>query len=281
MKEFCTATGRVITFALAQTVVQPTAWRETLERIDALAAQGMRIVPQVPTRPTGMLFGLQSSFHPFISHPSYTALAALPIDERVARLRDPHMRARLLSEEPTIENVIARFLISNWSQMFLLGDPPDYEPSPEHSAAAVAAREGRRPEEVVFDWMLERDGRQFMFAPLANYVDCNFDALREMMMHPRTVLGLSDGGAHCGLICDASMPTFLLTHWVRDRSRGARLPLEQAVRLQTSNTAAVYGFNDRGTLEAGKKGDVNVIDHDALRLHAPRWYSIFPPGAAA
>jgi N-acyl-D-aspartate/D-glutamate deacylase len=182
--------------------VQPTAWRETLERIDALAAQGMRIVPQVPTRPTGMLFGLQSSFHPFISHPSYAEVAALPIDERVARLRDPHVRARLLREEPTIDNVIARFLISNWSQMFLLGDPPDYEPSPEHSAAAVAARQGRRPEEVVYDWMLERNGRQFMFAPLANYVDCNFDALREMMMHPRTVLGLSDGGAHCGLICD-------------------------------------------------------------------------------
>jgi N-acyl-D-aspartate/D-glutamate deacylase len=270
MKEFCATTGRVITFALAQTPIQPTAWRETLDRIDALAAQGLRIVPQVPTRPTGMLFGLQSSFHPFISHPTYVReLAALPIDERVARLRDPQVRAALLSEEPTIDNPIARYLLTNWTQMFPLGDPPDYEPLPERSAAATAAREGRRPEEVAYDWMLERNGRQFMFAPLANYVDCNFDALREMMMHPRTVLGLSDGGAHCGLICDASMPTFLLTHWVRDRSRGERLPLEQAVRLQTGNTAAVYGFNDRGTLEPGKKADVNIIDYDALQLHAP------------
>jgi N-acyl-D-aspartate/D-glutamate deacylase len=225
-----------------------------------------------------MLFGLQSSFHPFISHPSYAEVAALPIDERVARLRDPHVRARLLREEPTIDNVIARFLISNWSQMFLLGDPPDYEPSPEHSAAAVAARQGRRPEEVVYDWMLERNGRQFMFAPLANYVDCNFDALREMMMHPRTVLGLSDGGAHCGLICDASMPTYLLTHWARDRARGERIPLEQAVRLQTGNTAAVYGLRDRGTLTVGRKGDVNLIDFDALRLHAPEMVFDLPAG---
>ena len=126
--------------------------------------------------------------------------------------------------------------------------------------------------------MLERDGRQFLFAPLANYVDSNFDALREMMLHPRTVLGLSDGGAHCGLICDASMPTYLLTHWVRDRTRGERIPLEQAVRLQTGNTAAVYGLTDRGTLELGKKGDVNVIDLDALRLHAPEMVFDLPAG---
>jgi N-acyl-D-aspartate/D-glutamate deacylase len=270
MKEFCEATGRVITFALAQTPMQPAIWRETLACIDGLAAAGLRIVPQVPCRPTGMLFSLQSSFHPFITHPTYASeLATLPHTERVARLRDPHVRARLLAEEPAIENPIARFLLTNWPQMFPLGDPPDYEPKPETSVGATATREGRRPEEVVYDWMLERDGRQFLFAPLANYVDYNFDALREMMLHPRTVLGLSDGGAHCGLICDASMPTFLLTHWVRDRSRGERLPLEHAVRLQTGNTASVYGFNDRGTLEPGKKADVNVIDLDALRIHAP------------
>jgi N-acyl-D-aspartate/D-glutamate deacylase len=126
--------------------------------------------------------------------------------------------------------------------------------------------------------MLERDGRQFLFAPLANYVDANHDAVREMMVHPRSVLGLSDGGAHCGLICDASMPTYLLTHWARDRRRGERIPLEQVVRLQTGNTAAVYGFGDRGTLTVGKKGDVNVIDHDALRLHAPEMIFDLPGG---
>jgi N-acyl-D-aspartate/D-glutamate deacylase len=270
MREFCRGTGRVITFALAQTPMQPSAWRDTLARVEALAGEGLHIVPQVPCRPTGMLYGLQSSLHPFISHPTYRdELAPLPLAERVARLRDPAVRARLLVEEPSIEHPIARFLISNWAQIYPLGDPPDYEPTAEQSVAAVAARAGRRPEEVVYDWMLERDGRQFLFAPLANYVDANFDALREMMLHPRTVLGLSDGGAHCGLICDASMPTYLMTHWVRDRRRGERIPLEQAVRLQTGNTAAVYGFSDRGTLEPGKKADLNLIDLDALRLHAP------------
>jgi N-acyl-D-amino-acid deacylase len=279
MKEFCLKTGRVITFALAQTPMQPAAWRETLARVDELAAQGLRIVPQVSCRPTGMLFGLQSSFHPFITHPTYQSeLASLPLAERVARMRDPGTRNRLLAEEPSMENPIARFLMTNWSQMFPLDDPPDYEPGPERSVAAAAAREGRRSEEVAYDWMLADGGRRFLFAPLANYLDFNFDALREMMLHPRTVLGLSDGGAHCGLICDASMPTFLLTHWARDRRRGERIALEQAVHLQTGNTAAVYGLRDRGTIEAGKKADVNVIDLDALRLHAPEMVFDLPAG---
>ena len=271
MKAFCRQTGRVLTFALAQSPMQPTAWRETLARVAELDREGLRVVPQVPCRPTGMLFGLQSSFHSFITHPTYRdLLAELPLAERVARLRDPDIRARILAEEPAVTNPIARALMANWAFIFPLGDPPDYEPAPETSAAATAAREGRRPEEVVYDWMLAREGQVFLFAPLANYVDADFEALREMMLHPNTVLGLSDGGAHCGLICDASMPTFLLTHWVRDRRRGERIPLEQAVRLQTANTARVYGLTDRGTLEVGKKADLNLIDLDALHLHAPR-----------
>jgi Amidohydrolase family len=177
--------------------------------------------------------------------------------------------ARLLAEELQHESPIVRILASNFGQMFPLGDPPDYEPTFEQSVTAIASRSSRRPEEIAYDLLLEGDGKQFLFAPLANYIDFDFEALREMMLHPRTVLGLSDGGAHCGLICDASMPTFLLTHWVRDRRRGARIPLEQAIRLQTSNTAAVYGLTDRGAIAAGKKADLNVIDLDALHLHAP------------
>jgi N-acyl-D-aspartate/D-glutamate deacylase len=270
MCEFARATGRVITFALAQSPIQPEAWRETLARIGELAPTGLRIVPQVACRPTGMLYGLQSSLHPFISHPTYRhELADLPHAERVARLRDPNVRARILAEEPSTPNLIARVLMSNWSQMYPLGDPPDYEPRPETSVAAVAARGGRKPEEVAYEWMLERDGRQLMFVPLASYVDGNLDAIREMMLNPHTVLGLSDGGAHCGLICDASMPTFLLTHWARDRRRGERISLEQAVHLQTGRTASVYGFADRGTIEVGMKGDLNLVDLDRLRLHAP------------
>ncbi len=279
MREFCAETGRVLTFALAQSPLQPHAWRGTLDRIDALAAHGLRIVPQVPCRPTGMLFGLQSSLHPFITHPTYRdELADLPLPQRVARMSNPAVRARLLAEEPGTAHPIARALMSNWSQMYPLGDPPDYEPAPETSVATTAARTGRRAEAVAYDWLLEGAGRQFLFAPLANYVDGNLDVLQTMMLHPRTVLGLSDGGAHCGLICDASMPTFLLTHWVRDRRRGARIPLEQAVRLQTGNTAAVYGFADRGVIAVGKKADLNVIDLDALRLHAPEMVHDLPAG---
>jgi N-acyl-D-aspartate/D-glutamate deacylase len=270
MREFCTTTERALTFALAQLPYAPNQWRDTLAKVDELSARGMKIVPQVPCRPTGMLFGLQSSFHPFLFHPTYAReLAALALDERVARMRTPQMRARLLSEELRHESPIVRALASNWAQMFPLGEPSDYEPAPETSVAAVAARTGQRPEEIAYDLLLEGEGKRFLFAPLANYVDCDFEALREMMLHPRTVLGLSDGGAHCGLICDASMPTFLLTHWARDRKRGPKIPLEQVVRLQTGNTASVYGLADRGTLEVGRKADLNVIDWDRLHLHGP------------
>ena len=162
-----------------------------------------------------------------------------------------------------------------WARSLVM---PDYEPPAEASAAAVAAREGRRPEEVILDWMLEKDGKQFLFAPLANYADANFDAIREMLVHPRTMIGLSDGGAHCGLICDCSMPTYLLTHWARDRSRGEGIPLEAVVKLQTKDTAEVYGFGDRGVIAPGMKADINVIDFDGLTLHAPEMVHDLPAG---
>jgi N-acyl-D-aspartate/D-glutamate deacylase len=225
-----------------------------------------------------MLFGLESSLHPFITHPTYRAMADLPIDERVARLRQPDVRAALLAEEPATGSPVARVLMSRWNQIFPLGDPPDYEPPASSAVQAVADRVGRRPEEVVLDWLLERDGRALLFAPLTSYVDYDLDAVRELMVHPRTVLGLSDGGAHCGLICDASMPTFLLTHWARDRTRGERIPLEEAVRLQTSSTAALYGFGDRGVVAAGKKADLNIVDFDGLHLHAPQMVFDLPAG---
>jgi N-acyl-D-aspartate/D-glutamate deacylase len=278
MVEVARRTGATVTYTLAQTPFNPDGYRAALADADALAGEGLRIVPQVSCRPTGMLFGLQSSLHPFITHPAYRAVAGLPLAERVARLRQPELRAQLLSEQPGTENAIARALMSRWEQIFPLGDPPDYEPSGDRSVAAVAAREGRTPDDVVLDWLLERDGKALLFAPLASYVHQDHEAIREMMTHPRTVLGLSDGGAHCGLICDASMPTFLLTHWVRDRSRGERLSLEQAVHLQTGRTAAVYGMHDRGVIAPGKRADINVIDLDGLRLHAPEMVFDLPAG---
>jgi N-acyl-D-amino-acid deacylase len=278
MIELSRSTGARVTYGLAQVPWNPTGYRDAMADAEQLAGEGVRITPQVACRPTGMLFGLQSSLHPFITHPTYRRLADLPLAERVAALSDPDIRARLVSEGPGTDNAIAITLMSRFDQMFLLGDPPDYEPAPEQSAAATAAREGRSTEEVVLDWLLSQGGTSLMFAPLASYVDRNFDAIREMLTHPSTVVGLSDGGAHCGLICDASMPTFLLTHWARDRRRGERIPLELAVSLQTGRTAAAFGFTDRGTLVPGKRADVNVIDFDALHLHAPKMVFDLPAG---
>jgi N-acyl-D-aspartate/D-glutamate deacylase len=236
------------------------------------------IVPQVSSRPTGLLFGLQSSLHPFITHPTYLELRDVPLERRVVRLRDPEVRAKLVGESPSTRNHVAAGLMTRFGQIFPMGEPPDYEPAPSTSIAAVAEREGRDPREVALDWLLERDGKALLFAPLVSYGDYNHEAIREMITHPASVLGLSDGGAHCGLICDASMPTTLLTHWVRDRTRGERIELEHAVRLQTSRTAEVYGFVDRGTLTPGLRADVNLIDLDGLTLHEPEMVFDLPAG---
>ena len=276
--EIARRTNTTVTYSLAQVPWDRTGYRGALDASARLLDEGITIVPQVSVRPTGMLFGLQSSLHPFITHPTYRQLASRPLAERVAELRKPAVRAALLADEMSTSNSIAKTLMSRWELMFPLGADPDYEPEPASSAAAVAASTGRRPEEVVLDWLLERDGTALIFAPLASYVDGDHEAIREMMVHPTSAVGLSDGGAHCGLICDASFPTYLLTHWVRDRTRGPRLPLEQAVHLQTGRTAATYGFDDRGTIEAGKRADLNLIDLDALTLHAPEMVFDLPAG---
>src|SRR6187402_1716882 len=269
MAEIARRSGATVTYSLAQSGPNPLAYRDALESAAEAQAEGLNIVPQVACRPTGMMFGLQSSLHPFITHPTYRRMSTRPLAERVAALRTDETRAALLAEEPQTGSPVAKFLMSRWDRIFPLGDPPDYEPAPETSVAAVAERQGRRPEEVVLDWMLEGDGTAFLFAPLSSYEETNLDAVREMMLHPNAVLGLSDGGAHCGLICDVSMPTTLLTHWVRDRTRGELVPIEQLVRLQTGRTAEVCGFDDRGTLEPGKRADINLVDLDGLILHAP------------
>jgi len=278
MVEVARRTGGTVTYALAQEPWDAHSYRQALADAEQLHAEGLNLVPQVSCRPTGMLFGLQSSLHPFITHPTYQTIAHLPAAKKAEELRRPEVRAELLAEKPGTTDMIAIALMSRWDQMFPLGDPPDYEPAPETSVAAVAASTGRQPEEVALDLLLERDGTALLFAPLASYVESNHEAIREMITHPRTVLGLSDGGAHCGLICDASMPTYLLTHWVRDRTRGPRLPIEQVVSLQTSRTARSYGLTDRGTIEPGMRADLNLVDLDGLRLHMPEMVYDLPAG---
>ena len=210
-----------------------------------------------------------------VDHPSLRPPPGLPGDRRACRstsgwprLRTPEVRAAILGEEPRPGGFVG-LLRANLHKLFPLGDPPDYEPAPERSVTALAAAQGRSVDEVLYDLMLQRDGRELLYLPMFDYAEGDLDAVREMLLHPATVLGLGDGGAHCGVLCDASLPTFMLTHWTRDRSRGEQLPLETAVHLQTRRTAELYGFGDRGLLAPGYLADVNVIDHAGLALEPP------------
>ncbi len=278
MERLSAESGRPVTFACLQNDIDPGQWRRLLAAADAAAARGARLAPQIAARPTSLLLGFEGTAHPFLGHTAYREIAHLPIDERVARLRDPEVRRRILDEKVEFTDPLAAFVASAFHKLFPLGDPPDYEPGPDRSVAAIAERAGKRPEEVAYDLLLERNGRGLLYLPLLNYSNFDFEPIREMLLHPRTVVGLADGGAHCGIICDAGTPTFLLTHWVRDRRRGERLPLELVVRRQTRETAELYGLHDRGLLAPGMKADVNVIDLDALALAAPEMVYDLPAG---
>jgi N-acyl-D-amino-acid deacylase len=209
---------------------------------------------------------------------AFRPLRGKPLAEQVAGLRNPETRSALLAGEPMTKDAPSRRFMTNWAHYFALGDPPDYEPPRELCAAAVAEREGRTPAEVVYDWLLQRDGRQLLYMPLANYADYDQEVIRELLLHPSTTLSLSDGGAHVGLVCDASVPTYMLTHWARDRKRGPRIPLERVVQMQTQETARLYGLGDRGEISVGKKADLNLIDLDRLHLQAPEMVFDLPAG---
>jgi N-acyl-D-aspartate/D-glutamate deacylase len=269
-------TGRPVTFALLQNDFDQGQWKRMLTATEQAAARGARVMAQVSARPTGLLMGLTGKIHPFVAHSTFRAIADLPLDEKVARMRDPEFRRRLISEEVHYGHPLLALITSSFHKLFVLGDPPCYEPAPETSVAAMAAREGRDPKDVAYDLLLRRDGRELLYFPFLNYSHSNFEPIREMLLHPNSLFSLSDGGAHCGVICDAGTPTLLLTHWVRDRSRGARLPLEYVVHRQTRHTASVYGLDDRGLVAPGMRADMNVVDFDNLRLRAPEMVSDLP-----
>jgi len=277
MRRLSRETGRPVTFAMLQHDLDPDQWKKMLDLAGAAYDEGVPIRPQVAGRPLGLLLGLQT-FHPLRQRPSYRPLDELPLDEKVAALRDPALRARILAESPAGDDRMA-FIGMGLDRIFRLGEPPDYEPAPEASIAAMAERAGVDPAELLYDLLLENDGRELLLRPLLGYSRFTQDPIREMVMHPATALGLGDGGAHVGAICDASIETYMLTHWARDRSRGERLPLELVVQKMTSDTASLYGLGDRGVLAPGKKGDVNVIDHANLTLHRPEMVYDLPGGA--
>jgi N-acyl-D-aspartate/D-glutamate deacylase len=262
---------RPLTFSLIEGSLGPLSmrWREILGWVSAANAAGLQIRPQVLGRPLGMLLGHELSLNPFYTTASYAKLASLPFDARIAALRTPDVREAMLSEpiDDDPANVLGR-LVRRFDDMYLLGDPPNYEPDPESSIAARARRLGVRPEAVAYDAMLENGGRGVLYLAAANYAGKSLDSCLEMMRHPHIVLGLGDAGAHCGIICDGSYPTYMLTHWGRDR-RGERLPVEWIVHALTRRPAETIGLDDRGLIAPGWKADLNVLDLDRMRLHAP------------
>jgi N-acyl-D-amino-acid deacylase len=276
-------TGRPVWFLLTDRTRDPARWKRLMKGVHAARAQGAQITAQVAGRPIGLIMGIASSFNPFSIRPSYVALDALPPEERLHRMRDPAMRRQLLSEEPS-QPQLARLsqarqdMVGRWDRMYIMaGATPDYEPTPEKSIALIAARGNSSPQEVVYDYLTEGLDR-FLFFPIVNYADGDHATVREMLTDPATLLGLSDGGAHCGAIIDASVPSFMLSHWGRDRSRGPGLPLPLLVKMQTSETADFFGFRDRGRLRAGLRADINLIDFDRLRLHQPEVLHDLPAG---
>jgi N-acyl-D-aspartate/D-glutamate deacylase len=271
--------GRPLSFSLLQSPRDPEQWRFMLEQMSEAKAAGLQIRAQVATRPVGVLFGLELTVNPFSSHPSYREIKALPLAKRVAALRDPEFCARLLAEEA--ENARAPGLspARAWDRIYPIGeDNPDYEPTPDHSIAAIAAERGLDPYAVALDQMLKDDGRGMLYLPLLNYAQNTLDPAYQMLQHDCVVPGLSDGGAHVGMICDGSFPTTNLVHWTRDRTRGPKIALERMVKAQCRDTAETVGLYDRGLLAVGYRADLNVIDYDRLTLKAPQVAYDLPTG---
>ena len=267
---------RPITISLLQQDGRPDGWRELMAEIDEANEEGLRITAQVRSRPTSVLLGFELSQNPFSGRPSYKKIAHLPFPERLAILRQPEFRARVLSE--AFEGDRRGRRVERWDRMFPLSDPPDYEPKAEASVAARAAREGRAPEEVAYDLLLERDGREMLYLPVTNYAAGNLDVVREMIAAPNSLIGLGDGGAHVGIMCDATATSYTLTHWTRDRGRGALFPVSWAIKRLSADNAHAIGLTDRGVLKPGLKADINIIDYDAMRLRAPEIVYDLPAG---
>jgi N-acyl-D-aspartate/D-glutamate deacylase len=269
--------GRPLSFTLLDLSLYPGRWRTLLREIERAHRDGLAIRGQVAARPVAVLYGLELSFHPFSTCPSYREVEGLPLEGKLARLRDPAMKAKLLAEQPTYRNPQMLAFMRGVSNMFVLGDPPDYTPPADQRLDARAARLGIPPLELAYDLLVGGDGRTILFHPGANYTDCSDANMASMLRHEHTVMALGDGGAHYGLICDASYTTHALTYWTRDR-KGERWPLPWAIRQLTDVPARTVGLGDRGRLQVGYKADLNVINLDRLKVSAPRPVHSLPGG---
>ena len=278
MRRLIARSGRPLSFSLMQTGQFPDAMPLTLKLLSEATAAGVPIKAQVFPRGVGVMLGLDLSFHPFRYNPSYRAIEHLPLAERVAAMRDPDMRARLLAETPSHENPIHVWFASQDADLYPLGDPPNYEPSPDDTVGARAKRLGITPRELAYQIMVESEGKAIFLLPAANFVGNTLEPVRQMIEHPDALIALGDGGAHYGMICDSSFPTTLLAYWTRDREKGPRLELTKAIHALTQANAQAVGLIDRGLIATGMKADINVIDYDGLRLHPPRVVADLPAG---
>jgi N-acyl-D-aspartate/D-glutamate deacylase len=271
--------GQPLSFSMVQADVVPDQWRELTKRLDQAVAEGFPIKAQIAGRPVGLMLGLQGSVHPFISRPAYQEIADLPLAEKVAAMRDPAFRARLIAEAPAKGHPFINSLAGAHHKMYAIDGELDYEPDLADSLGAKAKAAGVNPDELVYDALLADEGRAFLFFPMHNYVEGSLDNVHAMIANPNTLQGLSDGGAHVGAICDVSLPTFLLTYWCRDRTKGPRFDLAEMIRAQTKDTAEAVGLNDRGVIAPGYLADLNVIDFERLKLNIPYMVYDLPTGA--
>jgi N-acyl-D-aspartate/D-glutamate deacylase len=269
--------GRPLSVLLVQVDKTPNLWRETLDQVGAACADGMDVTAQVGSRAIGVMMGLEATMHPFTAHPVWLEMADLSPQERYARLRDDEdLRRRLVAEHA--DEKVMRYKEIELQRTFELDAAMNYEPAPDQSISARAQAQGRDPFDLALELMMQNDGQALLMHPFENYHAGDLEVVKEMLEDPNTVCGVADAGAHVGIICDASAPTSLLTHWGRDRTRGDKLPLEFLVRKQTHDTARTYGLLDRGVIAPGYKADINLIDFDALALQRPHIVYDLPAG---
>ena len=277
VKDFQKQTGLTVT--LIATTAPAYKNNKMYNLAEQARLEGHEIRPQAAGRPTGVLHGLQSSFHAFVGHPTWKKeLASLGHEELVNRLLDPEIKKKILSEETTIKNELMQDLPSLMGQVFPLGENPNYEPEFKDSVAGIAQEQNTDVMEVMYDLLVQGEGKELFYQPLGGYHTYDLEPHKKLLEHPNVLFGLSDGGAHCGVIADAGMPTFIMTHWGRDRTRGDKLSLEFIVKSLTSSTAEAFGMFDRGYLKEGMIADVNIIDFDSLRLHRPEAIFDLPAG---
>jgi len=278
LRRLVEASGRPLSFTLLDISIYPDRWQTLLREVERANRDGLPIRGQVAARPVALLYGLELSFNPFSTCPAYREVEGLPLPHKLVRLRDPVLKARLLGEEPSYRNPQMLAFMRSVANMFVLGDPPDYTPPADQRLDARAAKLGITPLELAYDLLVSGDGRTILFHPGANYTDCSDANMASMLRHPDTVIALGDGGAHYGLICDASYTTHALTYWMRDRRGGERLPLAWTVQQLTDAPARAVGLGDRGRLVPGYKADLNVIDLDRLKVDAPHPVHNLPGG---